>query len=132
MSAAVEDQQILIVDDEERISDLLSRQLTLAGYEVTTANSASEALVRIEAAPPALVILDLRMPGMTGYELCTQLRSLYDRRKLRIVILTALERGIEELRCLAVGADVYLQKPYDAQQLVNIVHRLLGGISSVG
>ncbi len=125
MSAAVEEQQILVVDDEERITDLLSRQLTLAGYEVATVNSASEALVRIEESVPALIILDLRMPGMTGYELCTQLRSLYDHRQLRIVVLTALERGVEELRCLAVGADVYLQKPYDAKELLDTVRGLL-------
>ena len=125
METVLEEQQILVVDDEERIADLLSRQLTVAGFEVATVNSAPEALLRIEEAVPDLIILDLRMPGMTGYELCVQLRSLYDRTQLPIIILTALERSIEELRCLAVGANVYLQKPYDAQELLETVRRLL-------
>jgi len=125
MSVALQEQQILVIDDEERITDLLSRQFTVAGFEVATVNSASEALIRIEEAVPDLIILDLRMPGMTGYELCAQLRTLYDRTQLPIIILTALERSVEELRCLAVGANVYLQKPYDAQELLETVRDLL-------
>ena len=125
MLVEVESQRILVVEDEERIASLLQRQLGAAGFEVQTTGRGSEALTAVETRRPDLIILDLGLPDISGYELCWILRRLYDHATLPIVILTGLEQCTDDLQREAVGADAYLRKPYDVAGLVQTLRRLL-------
>ena len=125
MVVELEQQRILVIEDEERIANLLQRQLELAGFEVRTADRGSTALNAVEAQRPDLIILDLRLPDMSGYELCWTLRRLYDHAQLPIVILTGVEQCMADLRREALGADAYLRKPYDVGELLQTIRHLL-------
>ncbi len=125
MMVEVEPQRILVVEDDNRIASLLQRQLKAAGFEVQTTGRGSEALTTVETRRPDLIILDLRLPDISGYELCWTLRRLYDYATLPIVILTGVEQCTDDLRREAVGANAYLRKPYDPAGLVQTLRRLL-------
>ncbi len=125
MVVYTEQQRILVVDDEERLTNLLQRQLATAGFEVQVANCGAAALNVVEGQPPDLVILDLRLPDISGYELCWTLRQVCEHPHMPIVILTGVEQCTEELHRQAYGADAYLRKPYDAAELVGVVRSLL-------
>ena len=120
-----EPKRILVVEDEERVANLIQRQLETDGFEVQIAVRGSTALNLVATHPPDLVILDLRLPDVSGYELCAMLRRLYSAQQLPIVILTGVEQTAMELREQAVGANAYLRKPYDAIELLETVNRLL-------
>ena len=117
--------KILVVEDDDRLANLLKRQLRAVGYEAETAARGATALSAVETQRPDLVILDLRLPDLSGYELCWMLRQLYDQAQLPIIVLTGVQKGLEELRREAVGANAYLYKPYDARELMKTIHRLL-------
>ena len=103
-------QKILVVDDTPVNVKLLADLLSAKGYTVATAASGKEALDKIEAAPPDLVLLDVMMPGMTGYEVCKKLRENRATEMLPVVMVTALDpsqervKGIEALRQLRADA----------------------------
>ena len=118
-------QHILVIDDEPRIASLLQRQLGAAGFEVQTVDRGTTALTQIQAQPPDLVVVDLRLPDISGYELCWILRRLYDRTRLRILVLTGVEQSTQQLRREAAEADAYLHKPYDVDELLRTIRGLL-------
>ena len=123
--ASVDRPCVLVVDDDERLADLLRRQLEASGFEVTVATRAAVALYSIEQSLPDLILLDLVLPDMSGYQLCWTLRQLYPRPMLPIVILTGVEQSTEDLEREAAGADGYLRKPYDAAELIHMLHEVL-------
>ena len=118
-------QHILVIDDEPRIASLLQRQLGAAGFAVQTVDRGTTALTQIQLQLPDLVIVDLRLPDLSGYELCWILRRLYDRPRLPILVLTGVEQSTEQLHREAAEADAYLHKPYDAVELLRTVRGLL-------
>ena len=120
-----EPRRILVIDDEYGIAQLLQRQLEAVGFEVQTAGCASTALVYLETHQPDLVILDLRLPDISGYELCGTLRRIFDHAQLPIVILTGVEQCLEDLEREAAGADAYLRKPCHPDDLAHTVNQLL-------
>jgi DNA-binding response OmpR family regulator len=117
--------RVLVVEDEERIADLLRRQLEAGGFEVTVAARAATALSALEYGLPDLVLLDLILPDVNGYQLCAILRRLYSHATLPIVILTGVEQCTEGLQHEAAGADAYLRKPYDAAELIQTIRTLV-------
>jgi len=116
---------IYIVDDNEINLKMASAALQFTGYEVVTAQSAAEALSNIEAVRPVLAILDVMMPDMDGYELCRRLRSRPDTAKLPIIILTTLNELDERLKAFEAGADDFIAKPFNPQELQARVKVLL-------
>jgi two-component system response regulator MprA len=113
---------ILVVDDDAKIVSLLRRALTYEGYDVHTALTAGQGLAEARDQPPNLVVLDLMLPDMDGYEVCRRLRAVGD---VPILMLTARD-GIEErVRGLDEGADDYLVKPFALQELLARVRVLL-------
>ena len=118
-------QRVLIVDDEPNIVLSLEYLLGQEGYEVAVAASGDEALARVEASRPHLVILDVMLPGIDGFEVCRRLRSRPDPPK--IILLTARGREAERLKGLDLGADVYVTKPFSTRELIANVRRCLGG-----
>lgn len=117
--------RVLVVEDEPDIAALVAYQLAHAGYGVRTAATAREALRSLEVDPPHLVILDLLLPGMSGFELLETLRGAGETRTVPVIILTA--RGEEEnrIRAFELGADDYLSKPFSPRELVLRVEAVL-------
>ena len=119
--------KILVVDDEEAISLALEFLLQRAGYEVAVARDGVEALERIAAWRPDLVLLDIMMPGKDGFEVCQSVREMNDLTpQPKIVMLTSKGRDVERTKGLAVGADDYVVKPFSTEELLQRIARHLG------
>jgi two-component system phosphate regulon response regulator OmpR len=105
---------VLVVDDDRRIRDLLSRYLQREGYRVTTARSAAEARARLDGLAFDLLILDVMMPGESGFDLARALRRTS---QVPILMLTARAEAESRIAGLEIGADDYLAKPFEAREL---------------
>ncbi|HRI07251.1 MAG TPA: response regulator [Nannocystaceae bacterium] len=117
--------RILVVDDEPSLRRLIERYLTMHGFTVVTANDGEEALARIRESRPDLVITDVMMPNMDGWDLAQRLRNDADFLFVPIIYVTALGGSSDRVRGLRVGADDYLTKPFELEELLLRVQRLL-------
>jgi len=117
---------VLVVDDDPNILFSLEFLLSEAGYAVQTAHDGEAALAAVERARPALVLLDIDIPKLNGYEVCARLREDPRWRRLRIVMVTADGHEIEREKGRSAGADDYLVKPFSTEALVGKVRGLLG------
>ncbi|MCG7995669.1 MAG: response regulator [Candidatus Thiodiazotropha taylori] len=122
--------EILVVDDEPNIVLSLEFLMKKAGYSVTTVNNGIDALNSIKQLRPDLVLLDVMMPRMDGYEVCQAVRSDPELSSVRIIMLTARGRDVERDKGMALGADDYVTKPFATQELVEKVNSLLDRTSS--
>ncbi len=113
---------VLVVDDEAHIRDLARLYLEKEGYQVQAAVNGVEALAQVRQSPPALVVLDLMMPEMDGWEVCRHLRAAGN---LPILMLTARDDDIDKIVGLEMGADDYLTKPFNPRELVARVRAIL-------
>ena len=126
MNAPAEKKRILIVDDDPHIGELLHVNLDAAGYDVDRALNGHEAIDRIAAAHPDLILLDVMMPGMDGWELCKAIRDDPECADIRIVMLTARDTDRDKMIGKGVfGVDEYLTKPFDMDELLALCRRLL-------
>ena len=116
---------ILVVDDERDIVDLLRYNLQKEGYDVSAAYNGKEALERAAASPPDLVILDLMMPVMDGFDTCRKLRANAATAHIPVMFLTARGGEVDEVVGLELGADDYIHKPISPRKLVARVKMLL-------
>ena len=107
--------RVLVVDDEQRILNFLSSKLKLSGYEVLTAGNGVEALERVQAQEPDLVVLDVMMPKMDGFETLKELRTFSS---VPVIILSAKGANADKVKGLHLGADDYLAKPFSPDELV--------------
>ena len=117
--------EILIVDDEPGIVVPVQFLMEQQGYRVMTANRGEDALDLIYQYKPDLVLLDIMLPGIDGYEVCEIVRLNPDYRDVKIVFFTAKGRETEIAKGLALGADTYITKPYSNAELVAKVNELL-------
>ncbi|WP_438696041.1 ATP-binding protein [Vibrio marinisediminis] len=108
---------LLVVDDEPVNLRVLDSFLKLAGYRVRTAKDGYEALQCIEQEKPELVLLDVMMPGLSGYQVCETIRNTYDSIELPVIMLTALNQADDRIRGFNSGANDYLSKPFNKQEL---------------
>lgn len=115
--------KVLVVDDEPSIAELAKIKLTNEGFEVTTAHSGKEALEHAAHERFDVVVLDVMMPGMDGWEVAERLRGDPKTRDVRILMLTALGVGEERVGGFA-RIDEYYTKPFDARKLAKLVRRL--------
>ena len=116
---------VLIADDEPNIVISLEFLLEQAGYRVRVAHDGQEALEAIQRQPPDLVLLDVMMPRLSGFDLCQKIRENPAWQRMRIVMLTAKGREVEVSKGLALGADAYITKPFSTQELLAQVRDLL-------
>ncbi len=114
--------RILVVDDEAHIRELLSLYLRQEGYEVEEAQDGPAALELVRRSPPDLVILDIMLPGMDGWEVCRRLREIS---AVPVIMLTARDDEEDSIRGLDLGADDYVTKPFSPRQLLARVRAVL-------
>jgi DNA-binding response OmpR family regulator len=119
-------ERILIVDDEPNIVISLEYLMQREGFETTVAGDGEAALEALARAAPDLVILDVMLPGMNGFDVCERIRADPRWSEIRILMLTAKGRETEIARGVRVGADAYVTKPFSTKDLVAQVRRLLG------
>jgi DNA-binding response OmpR family regulator len=117
--------KILVVDDTEPNLRLLRALLTGAGYEVVTANCGTEGIAAATREQPDLILLDIMMPDLTGFEVCQRLRAASETRGTPIVFLTALHEMEDHMRAVDVGGDDVLTKPINKLELLLRVKSLL-------
>jgi DNA-binding response OmpR family regulator len=118
--------RILIVDDEPYNRQLLEVMLASESYVLETAASGEEALALVALQPPDLILLDVMMPGMDGYQVATRLKSDLATRDILIILLTALDDRNSRMHGLSTGADGYITKPIDLLDLRARVKATLG------
>ncbi len=118
-------QKILIADDEPNIVAALEFLLQQSGYEVLVARNGEEALKLVAANIPDLVLLDVMMPIRSGYDVCMRMRERADWRHIKVVMLSAKGRESEVNKGLAMGADLYVTKPFSTRDLMAKIKGLL-------
>lgn len=120
----MERQRVLVVDDEPQVVWVLQYSLETEGYETFTAHDGIEALQQIDRHRPAIVVLDVMMPRMDGWSVLEELATRPPVDRPRVVMVTALATAQDRARAAALGADGYVQKPFDVDELVGVLQGL--------
>jgi len=119
---------ILVADDDRDIRDIVAYKLQRVGHYVILATNGAEALSAARACEPDLVVLDVMMPGMSGIEVCRELRAEPRTAALPVILLTARAQESDVEAGFAVGADDYVVKPFSPSELVSRIHTMLGRV----
>jgi DNA-binding response OmpR family regulator len=114
---------VLVVEDDADLAALVEMIVAEAGYDVRRASDGAEALARVEEEMPALILLDMRMPGMNGWEFAREFRARWGR-AAPIVVVTAAEDARQRAR--EIDADGWLEKPFEIEDVLSTLHRFLG------
>ena len=119
-------ERILVIEDDAIMSRMLRALLERAGYAVRTERSGITGLSGAMLESPNLVVLDVRLPDLDGYEVCRKLRQQFNPWALPILMFTGLDKPVDQLRGFAFGADAYLTKPCDPDEILRTIALLLG------
>jgi two-component system, OmpR family, alkaline phosphatase synthesis response regulator PhoP len=122
--------RILVVDDEIYIVHILDFSLGMEGYEVITALDGEQALEKARADKPDLIVLDIMMPKLDGYETCKILKAEPETKDIPVILLSAKGRNVDQKIGFEVGADDYITKPFSPRKLVERINAILGQSSS--
>jgi DNA-binding response OmpR family regulator len=124
--------RILVIDDESEITDIVSAYMSNAGYEVRVTNQPQNGLLEAKEFKPNVVILDIQMPFMDGYEVCSQLRRDNSTADTPILFLTGKDANEDQGKAFGVGGDFYIKKPFSCERLLQMVRTImLAGNKSV-
>ncbi|MCP5024904.1 MAG: response regulator transcription factor, partial [Actinomycetia bacterium] len=123
-------ERLLVVDDEENLRTMLCAALRHHGFEISDASNGRDALAAIEETKPDLVVLDVMMPDLDGFEVCRRLRA--DNNHTPVLFLTARDSTEDKVRGLTLGGDDYLEKPFSLEELVARVSAILRRSGAVG
>ncbi len=118
--------RILLIEDNEMNRDMLSRRLVRRGYEVAIAVDGEQGLAMARAEPPALVLMDMSLPGLDGWEATRRLRAMPETRTVPVIALTAHAMAGDREKALAAGCDDFDTKPVDLARLLEKIEALLG------
>lgn len=118
--------KILVVDDEPSIARLVKMSLAVEGYEVKTAVSGFEAMESVEQDKPELIVLDIMMPGMNGYEVCMEIKKKPTTKNIKVIFLTARGNPGDAQQGFSIGGDDYIIKPFDPEELLEKVKNIIG------
>jgi len=118
--------RILVVDDEIYIVHILDFSLGMEGYEVITALDGEAALEKMATERPDLIVLDIMMPKLDGYEVCKAIKGNPETAHIPVILLSAKGRNVDQKMGFDVGADDYITKPFSPRKLVERINQLLG------
>ena len=118
--------KILVVDDEIYIVHILDFSLGMEGYEVVTALDGEQALEKVKTEKPDLIVLDIMMPKLDGYEVCKNIKSSASTQHIPVILLSAKGRNVDHKLGFDVGADDYITKPFSPRKMVERINQLLG------
>lgn len=118
--------KVLIADDEPAILMSLEFLMRKNGFEVYIARNGAEALQLLGVHTPDVVLLDIMMPDIDGYELCEHIRSQEKTRQTKVIFISAKSRKVDIEKGMEVGADLYVTKPFSTRDLLKKIHNLLG------
>ncbi len=117
--------KVLVVDDEEYLLELVAVNLEPAGFEVIKAANGQEGLKKTITERPDLLVLDVRMPGLDGFEVCRQLKANPATKDIPVIFLSAYAQETDLKKGYSLGAEVYMKKPFDVEELVRTVKKIL-------
>ena len=118
--------RVLVVDDDDVIRQLISVNLELEGFDVTTAVDGQDCLDKVKDVQPAVITLDIMMPRLDGWEAASRLRADPETADIKVVLLSARAQEADLQRGDRIGVDAYLTKPFDPDELIATVRRLAG------
>ncbi|KAA3636712.1 MAG: response regulator [Calditrichaeota bacterium] len=114
--------KVFIVDDESEITEIVDTFLTEHGFQVTTENNPVEAIKKIKNVKPNVILLDIMMPGIDGYEICQQLKQDPEFVNTPVIFLTGKDRSDDMGRSFKSGGDMFIKKPFSCERLLEIVN----------
>jgi DNA-binding response OmpR family regulator len=117
--------RVLVIDDEPEITDIIETFLENAGYEVKSENSSDLGIQTAKTLLPDLILLDIMMPILDGYEICTELKRCEKTKNIPVVFLTGKDARSDEGRSFRVGGVLYIKKPFSCERLLNIVKMVI-------
>jgi len=123
--------RVLVVDDELYIRNILDFALNSEGYEVITAADGEQALKKAVDLLPDLIVLDVMMPKLDGFEVCRAIKGKDETKHIPVILLTARDKEADRQRGQEVECDAYLTKPFSPNKLAEMVHRFLNSSSAV-
>ena len=123
--------KILAVDDERHIVRLIQVNLERAGYQVVAAYDGEEALKKVESEKPDLIVLDVMMPKMDGFEVLKSLKANSQSKDIPVIMLTAKAQDADVFRGWASGVDCYLTKPFNPMELLTFVKRIFSSLEDM-
>ncbi len=129
---AIERPHVLLVDDELSMVRIVGRRLEVEGFNVEVAMDGQEALTRVRAETPDLIILDLRLPTLNGYEVCKTLRQDARYRRVPIILFTAKAQEHEQRLGMECGANAFISKPFHVPELVSTIRMLIADARQPG
>ncbi|HEX9912778.1 MAG TPA: response regulator [candidate division Zixibacteria bacterium] len=121
--------RILVIDDESEITEIVETFLKDAGYQVMIENSSVMGIERAKNFKPDLILLDIMMPFMDGYEVCDELKKNKETENIPVIFLTGKDAKSDEGRSFRVGGDMYIKKPFSCDRLLEIVRIVLMSMS---
>ena len=126
------EEKILVVDDEDHIVELISYNLINSGYKVIIANNGIDAVKLAKEENPRLMLLDLMIPGLDGYDVCKAIRSDNNTKDISVIMLTAKGEELDKILGLELGADDYMTKPFSIRELLARIKAVLRRTKSLG
>lgn len=117
--------KILIIDDEIELAELVQLRLEALGHEVFQASNGREGLQKLKESHPDLILLDVMMPELDGFEVCQIIKKNKDWEMIPVIMLTAKAQHGDDALCLAMGADDYISKPFDMKVLTQKIEKYL-------
>ena len=118
--------KILVVDDDPNLTRSITFVMRKEGYDVDTASNGEEAMAKVRAVKPHMMLLDVMMPKMNGYEVCQEVKSSTDLNDIFIIMLTAKGQEVDKEKGMEMGADAFITKPFSPKAVVDKVKELLG------
>ncbi len=120
--------KILVIDDEPEITEVIGAFLKSSGYDVVTENTAIVAVERVIDIKPDLILLDIMMAGMDGYQICEELKKRPDTRNIPVLFLTGKDSREDSGKSFKVGGDMFIKKPFSGDRLLEIINIVLVSI----
>jgi DNA-binding response OmpR family regulator len=120
--------KILVIDDEPEITEVIDAFLKSSGYEVLTENQAIVAVEKVKEFKPDLILLDIMMSGMDGYQICEELKKQPDTKSIPILFLTGKDSRDDSGKSFKVGGDMFIKKPFSGDRLLEIINIVLVSI----